>query len=160
MDNLGASTGSSGRKALESMRRECHLPVALGTLDWAALSSVPQHCCHLLRLGQQPQPLQSTAMLHIYCQAVSLSWFSLLRFFDCFVLLALFTVWDLLKFFFPTITKFSKFLKARAGDAIQARCLAFNLNQHSHSTLQSRYGLKEHNCSKTWGGSVPCHQGE
>lgn len=61
--------------------------------------------------------------------------FPCLGFWIVLVLLAVFTIWDFLKFCFQAITNFSKFLKA--GQAIQARCLAFNLNQHSHSTVNA-----------------------
>lgn len=85
---------------------ECHLLVALWTSEWAVLSSVPQHCCHLLQPGQQHWPLQSTAMLHIYCQAMSLSWSSLFRFFDCFGFISCFHCLRFFKFLVLETNKF------------------------------------------------------
>lgn len=75
---LESAAGIWGRKAVQSVRCECHLPVALRTPGWATLSSVSQHCYLLLQLGQQPWPL------HIYCQAVTLAWFAFFSFLHWF----------------------------------------------------------------------------
>lgn len=159
MDNLGVSHWHLRKES--SAKHETRVPPPCGpaNTDWAALSSLPQHCCHLLQLRQQLQPLQSTAVLYIYCQAVSLAWFSLFRFLDCFGFVTCFhCLGFFLKFCFQEITNFSKFLKARAGDAIPARCLAFNLNPHGHSTLNtllSRYILRSTTAEKHEEGQ--CH---
>lgn len=133
---LESVTGIWGRKAVQSMRRECHLPVALQT-------PTEPHSAHCHSTAATCYSWDSSsshcrALMYIYCQAVSLAWFSLFRFLDCFGFVACFhCLGFFFKFCFQEITNFSKFLKARAGDAIPARCLAFNLNPHGHSTLNT-----------------------